>query len=142
MRQLVKTTIYYVSARDFAAINQVYARHMPDPPPARSAVPCSALPEGLLFCIDAIATRRLMSVTSDDVRAAADAIGPYVRTTPVVTAEIDGRPVTLKLENLQVTGSFKFRGALNGVITRGAGWLFAPPKGGATPLQPPGKKVK
>jgi 2-iminobutanoate/2-iminopropanoate deaminase len=55
MRQLVKTTIYYVSTRDFAAINEVYARHMPDPPPARSAVPCSALPEGLLFCIDAIA---------------------------------------------------------------------------------------
>ena len=54
-RQLVKTTIYYVSTRDFAAINEVYARHMPDPPPARSAVPCSALPEGLLFCIDAIA---------------------------------------------------------------------------------------
>jgi 2-iminobutanoate/2-iminopropanoate deaminase len=55
MRQLVKTTIYYVSARDFVAINEVYARHMPDLPPARSAVPCSALPEGLLFCIDAIA---------------------------------------------------------------------------------------
>jgi 2-iminobutanoate/2-iminopropanoate deaminase len=54
-RQLVKTTIYYVSTRDFAAINEVYARHMPDPPPARSAVPCSALPDGLLFCIDAIA---------------------------------------------------------------------------------------
>jgi 2-iminobutanoate/2-iminopropanoate deaminase len=55
MRQLVKTTIYYVSTQDFTAINEVYARHMPDPPPARSAVPCSALPEGLLFCIDAIA---------------------------------------------------------------------------------------
>ena len=55
MRQLVKTTIYYVGTRDFAAINEVYARHMPDPPPARSAVPCIALPEGLLFCIDAIA---------------------------------------------------------------------------------------
>ena len=55
MRQLVKTTVYYVSTQDFAAINEVYARHMPDPPPARSAVPCSALPDGLLFCIDAIA---------------------------------------------------------------------------------------
>jgi 2-iminobutanoate/2-iminopropanoate deaminase len=55
MRQLVKTTIYYVSADDFAAINEVYARHMADPPPARSAVPCSVLPGGLLFCIDAIA---------------------------------------------------------------------------------------
>ena len=55
MQQLVKTTIYYVSTEDFAAINEAYARHMPDPPPARSAVPCSALPEGLLFCFDAIA---------------------------------------------------------------------------------------
>lgn len=55
MRELVKTTIYYVSTRDFAAINEIYARHMPDPPPARSAVPCSALTGGLLFCIDAIA---------------------------------------------------------------------------------------
>jgi threonine dehydratase len=63
----------------------------------------------------------LLAVTSGDVLQAADAIGPYVRTTPVFTAEIDGRPVTLKLENLQVTGSFKFRGALNGVITGGEG---------------------
>lgn len=55
MKRLVKTTIYYVSADDFAAINDVYGRHMPDPPPARSAVPCSALPDGLLFCVDAIA---------------------------------------------------------------------------------------
>lgn len=55
MRRLVKTTIYYVSTQDFGAINEVYARHMPDPPPARSAVPCSALPGELLFCIDAIA---------------------------------------------------------------------------------------
>jgi 2-iminobutanoate/2-iminopropanoate deaminase len=55
MRQLIKTTMYYVAAQDFAAICDTYARHMPDPPPARSAVPCSALPGGLLFCIDAIA---------------------------------------------------------------------------------------
>lgn len=55
MRRLVKTTIYYVGTEDFPAINEVYARHMPDPPPARSAVPCSALPGELLFCVDAIA---------------------------------------------------------------------------------------
>lgn len=55
MQQLVKATIYYVRAEDFAAINEVYARHMPDPPPARSAVPCPVLPKGLLFCVDAIA---------------------------------------------------------------------------------------
>jgi 2-iminobutanoate/2-iminopropanoate deaminase len=55
MRQLVKATIYYVDTQDFAAVNDVYARHLPDPPPARSAVSCSALPEGLLFCVDVIA---------------------------------------------------------------------------------------
>jgi threonine dehydratase len=57
-----------------------------------------------------------LSVTIGDVREAADRIGPYVRLTPVFATKIGGRPVTLKLENLQVTGSFKFRGALNGVI--------------------------
>ena len=72
----------------------------------------------------------LLSVTGDDVREAADRIGPYVRTTPVFATEISGRPVTLKLENLQVTGSFKFRGALNGVITRGAGEHVVAASGG------------
>jgi 2-iminobutanoate/2-iminopropanoate deaminase len=56
MEQLTKTTIYYVDTEDFATLNDVYARHMPLLPPARSVVPCSALPDGLLFCIDAIAT--------------------------------------------------------------------------------------
>jgi len=56
MRQLVKTAIHYVSAEDSAAINEVYTRHMPVPPPTRSAVPCSASPGGLLFRVDAVAT--------------------------------------------------------------------------------------
>lgn len=55
MGQLVKTTIYYVGTENFAIINEVYERHVPDPPPARSAVPCVALPKGALFCVDAIA---------------------------------------------------------------------------------------
>ncbi|SEG15551.1 L-threonine ammonia-lyase [Thermomonospora echinospora] len=49
----------------------------------------------------------------DDVLAAADRIAPYARRTPVLSTRIDGRPVAFKLEHLQVTGSFKFRGALN-----------------------------
>jgi 2-iminobutanoate/2-iminopropanoate deaminase len=53
---LVKTTIFYSRVEDFAAINAVYARHMPDPPPARSAPANVALPSGLLISIDAIAT--------------------------------------------------------------------------------------
>jgi threonine dehydratase len=54
--------------------------------------------------------------TATDVRAAADRIAPYVRRTPVMRAEIDGRPLTLKLEHLQRTGAFKLRGALNALL--------------------------
>ena len=52
---LVKTTIFYASVEDFATINAVYARFMPDPPPARSAPANVALPHGLLISIDAVA---------------------------------------------------------------------------------------
>jgi 2-iminobutanoate/2-iminopropanoate deaminase len=55
MAQLVKSTIFYADVADFPAINEVYARHMPDPPPARSAPGNVALPRGLLISIDAIA---------------------------------------------------------------------------------------
>jgi 2-iminobutanoate/2-iminopropanoate deaminase len=53
---VVKTTIFYANVDDFAALNAVYARHMPDPPPARSAPANVALPHGLLVSIEAIAT--------------------------------------------------------------------------------------
>ena len=52
---LVKTTIFYQNVGDFAAINAVYARYMPEPPPARSAPANVNLPRGLLISIDAIA---------------------------------------------------------------------------------------
>ena len=52
---LVKTTIFYANVEDFAAMNAVYARFMPDPPPARSAPANVALPRGLLISIDAVA---------------------------------------------------------------------------------------
>jgi 2-iminobutanoate/2-iminopropanoate deaminase len=52
---VVKTTIFYADVADFAVLNEVYARHMPDPPPARSAPANVALPHGLLVSIEAIA---------------------------------------------------------------------------------------
>ena len=52
---LVKTTIFYTNVADFPAVNAVYARFMPDPPPARSAPANVELPRGLLISIDAIA---------------------------------------------------------------------------------------
>jgi len=55
MDDLVKTTIYYADVGTFGTINEIYARHMPDPPPARSSPADVALPRGLLISIDAIA---------------------------------------------------------------------------------------
>jgi 2-iminobutanoate/2-iminopropanoate deaminase len=55
LETLVKTTIFYQNVDDFAAINAVYVRYMPDPPPARSAPANVNLPRGLLISIDAIA---------------------------------------------------------------------------------------
>ncbi|HUA43086.1 MAG TPA: Rid family detoxifying hydrolase [Streptosporangiaceae bacterium] len=52
---LVKTTIFYANVADFPVINEVYARHMPGPPPARAAPANVALPRGLLISIEAIA---------------------------------------------------------------------------------------
>ncbi len=55
MEQLIKTTVYLVDMGDFAAMNEVYARHVPDPPPARAAVEVRALPRGVRVEIDAVA---------------------------------------------------------------------------------------
>jgi len=55
MDDVVKTTIFYADVEDFATLNEVYARHMPDPPPARSAPAHVRLPRGLLVSIEAIA---------------------------------------------------------------------------------------
>ena len=52
----------------------------------------------------------------DQVAAAAHRIAPYIRRTPILRAEVDGRPVVFKLEHLQRTGSFKLRGALNALL--------------------------
>jgi threonine dehydratase len=58
--------------------------------------------------------------TRDDIAAASDLIGGYVRRTPVIDVTLpDGRPVTLKLELLQHTGSFKPRGAFASVLGAG-----------------------
>ncbi len=55
LADIVKTTIFYADVDDFATLNEVYARFMPDPPPARSAPANVNLPRGLLVSIEAIA---------------------------------------------------------------------------------------
>ena len=58
---VVKTTIFLADMADFAVVNAIYGRFMPDPPPARSTVQVAALPKGGLVEIEAIARRGLSS---------------------------------------------------------------------------------
>jgi 2-iminobutanoate/2-iminopropanoate deaminase len=55
LQDVVKTTVFYAHVDDFPLLNAVYGRHMPDPPPARSAPADVDLPRGLLVSIEAIA---------------------------------------------------------------------------------------
>jgi 2-iminobutanoate/2-iminopropanoate deaminase len=53
--RLVKTTVFLQNLDDFAAMNEVYARHVGAAPPARSTVEVAKLPSGALVEIEAIA---------------------------------------------------------------------------------------
>jgi 2-iminobutanoate/2-iminopropanoate deaminase len=53
--RLVKTTVFLADLGDFAGMNEVYAKHVGDRPPARSTVEVAALPSGALVEIEAVA---------------------------------------------------------------------------------------
>jgi 2-iminobutanoate/2-iminopropanoate deaminase len=53
--RLVKTTVFLLDLGDFAAMNDVYARHVGERPPARSTVQIAALPSGAKIEVEAIA---------------------------------------------------------------------------------------
>jgi 2-iminobutanoate/2-iminopropanoate deaminase len=53
--RLVKTTVFLIDLADFPGMNEVYARHVGEAPPARSTVEIAALPPGALVEIEAIA---------------------------------------------------------------------------------------
>jgi threonine dehydratase len=72
--------------------------------------------------------------TLREIEAARGRIGGLARVTPVYSSEalsrMSGRPVSLKAENLQRTGSFKIRGAVNRIAAltdeeRGSGVVTA-----------------
>ena len=52
---VVKTTVYLKDFNDFAAMNEVYSRHVAAPPPARATVQVARLPRDVKIEIDAIA---------------------------------------------------------------------------------------
>ena len=69
------------------------------------------------------------ALTTSDIVRARTRIAPFVRLTPVLDVEVPTPrgPVlaTLKLESLQVTGSFKPRGAFNSLLTTDASSVVA-----------------
>lgn len=52
---VVKTTVFLADLNDFAAMNEVYARFFPQPPPARATVQVARLPKEAKIEIDLIA---------------------------------------------------------------------------------------
>jgi reactive intermediate/imine deaminase len=50
----VRMTVYLTDLAHFAKVNEVMARHVPQPFPARAAVGVASLPRGALVEIDAI----------------------------------------------------------------------------------------
>ena len=56
LERVVKATVYVTDLAQFAAINEIYARHFSgDPAPARATVQVAALPLGAAVEMDAIA---------------------------------------------------------------------------------------
>jgi 2-iminobutanoate/2-iminopropanoate deaminase len=55
LSQVVKTTVFLADMGDFAAMNEVYARHFGDHRPARAAVAVRTLPKNVSVEIEAIA---------------------------------------------------------------------------------------
>jgi 2-iminobutanoate/2-iminopropanoate deaminase len=53
--KLVKTTVFLQNLDDFGGMNEVYAKHVGDRPPARSTVEVAKLPSGALVEIEAVA---------------------------------------------------------------------------------------
>jgi 2-iminobutanoate/2-iminopropanoate deaminase len=62
---VVKTTIFLTDIGDFATVNGIYGRYMPDPPPARSTVGVAGLPKGALVEVEATARRSVADAVSD-----------------------------------------------------------------------------
>ena len=52
---VVRTTVYLADMNEFATMNEVYARYVIDPPPARSTVQVARLPRDARVEIDVIA---------------------------------------------------------------------------------------
>jgi len=55
MDRVCKVTVFLADMNEFAAMNEVYARHFPSPAPARSAIEAAALPKGVRVEMECVA---------------------------------------------------------------------------------------
>lgn len=55
--RVVKVTVFITSMKEFAIVNEIYARFFSEPFPARSTVEVSGLPKGALIEVEAVAQR-------------------------------------------------------------------------------------
>ena len=54
---VIKTTVFIKEMNDFGAINEVYAKYVPEPYPSRSCVEVARLPKDVMLEVEAIATK-------------------------------------------------------------------------------------
>jgi 2-iminobutanoate/2-iminopropanoate deaminase len=54
LRRAVRVTVYLTDMADFAAVNDAYAGHFDDEPPARVAIGVAALPKNARVEVDAV----------------------------------------------------------------------------------------
>ena len=57
MANVVKTTVFLTDLADFAAVNEIYAKHFTTPYPARSGVQVAGLPKGAKLECEVVAVR-------------------------------------------------------------------------------------
>lgn len=57
MANVVKTTVFLTDLADFAAVNEIYAKHFATPYPARSCVQVAGLPKGAKLECEVVAVR-------------------------------------------------------------------------------------
>ena len=119
----------------FPKVNEVYASFFSEPFPVRTTVGVAALPKGgpggdgrdgpprpRLRLSDPLGMAPLTDTISlDEIRRARDVVADVARDTQVIESRYlsrtTGGTIALKAENLQRTGSFKVRGALNKIAS-------------------------
>ena len=129
-------SIYVTDISTFAQVNEVYGSYFAADPPARTTIGVAALPgrradrdgrdrraAGLTRPMTATPRSAPSSPPTSSGRAPRSR--DIARRTPVLPSltlsERTGTEVVLKAENLQRTGSFKIRGALNKLAALGDG---------------------